>query len=103
MQSYSDEVGVPDYIQLMKDYLGGRIDAQEYTRNYFDLNAKRVWIPNEEASRITQQAYGDADDYEPDAALREKNAQWIGEQELRNRVAKSLRELEALGHQVDQD
>lgn len=101
MESSGDEIGVVDFIRLMKAFLEGDIPAQKYTRAYFDLTKKRVNIPNEEADLITQQAYGDADDYEPDAELRRTNPQWIGEPELRQRVAKSLRDLEALGYQVD--
>ena len=101
MAGYGDELGVVDFIRLMKAFLDGSIGARNYKRSYFDLAKKRVNIPNEEVSRITQRAYGDADDYEPETELRQANRQWIGEPELRERVAKSLRELEALGYQSE--
>jgi hypothetical protein len=101
MENYGDEFSVIDYMRLMKTFLDENIDARKYKRSYFDLTKRRVNIPNEEVNRITQQAYGDADDYEPDTELRKTNPQWIGEPELRERVAKSLRELEALGYQVE--
>src|SRR4029077_11020279 len=101
MENYGEEFSVADYMRLMKAFSDRNIDARKYTRSYFDLAKKRMNIPNEEVNRITQQAYGDADDYEPDEALRQTNPQWIGEPELRQRVAKSLRELEALGYQVE--
>ncbi|MGO9640799.1 MAG: hypothetical protein ACLP1Y_05795 [Candidatus Acidiferrales bacterium] len=69
MENYGDEAGVPDYMRLMKDYLEGRINVDQYKRAYFVLGQKRVNIPDPEADRITQQAYGDADDYKPDPAL----------------------------------
>jgi hypothetical protein len=95
----NDEFDVTDYMRLMRDFLERRIDADQYARSYFKLTVKRVNIPNEKVNRITQQAYGDADDYEPDIAIREPN--WIGESELRDRVAKSLRELAALGFRLE--
>jgi hypothetical protein len=101
MENRGDEFGVVEYMRLMRDFLDERIDARHYARSYFELTTKRVSIPNDEVSRITQQAYGDADDYEADVMLRQKNPQWIGEYELRERVAKSLRELEGLGYRAD--
>jgi hypothetical protein len=101
MENSGNEFGVVDYLRLMTAFLEGSIDARAYTRGYFDLTNRRVNIPNEEVQRITQQAYGDADDYEPDTELRRTNSQWIGELQLRERVAKSLRKLEALGYQVE--
>ena len=100
MEGYRDELEVADFMRLMKAFLDGSIDAEKYTRTYFDLAKKRANIPNEEVDRITQQAYGDADDYEPDNDLRKANPQWIEEAELKERVAKSLRKLEALGYHV---
>ena len=101
MASSADELGVVDYMRLMKAFLDKRIDARNYARSYFDLAKRRVNIVSEEASRITQQAYGDADDYEPDAELRQADTRWIAEVELRERVAKSLREFEALGYRFE--
>jgi hypothetical protein len=97
----NDEFDVTDYMRLMRDFLDRRIDAHQYIRSYFELTVKRVNIPNEEVSRITQQAYGDADDYEPDITIRHPN--WIGESELRDRVARSLRELACLGYRLEDD
>lgn len=98
MENFGDECGIGDYMRLMKDYLGGRIQARQYARNYFDLAKKRVTMSSEETNRVTQEAYGDADDYEDDPVLRQHNPRWIGDSELRKRVANSLRELEALGY-----
>jgi hypothetical protein len=92
----SGEIDVVEYLRLMKDYLEDRIDAERYTKNYFELTKHRVNIRNEGINRVTQQAYGDADDYEPDATLRKTDPRWIGEAELKDRVRESLRELEAL-------
>lgn len=101
MENYPDEVSIQDYMRLMKAFLDGRTDADEYTRSYFDLAKKRANIPNEDVSRITQQAFGDADDYEADVELRLGNPQWIDEPTLRGRVANSLRELESLGYRIE--
>ncbi|HKV62152.1 MAG TPA: hypothetical protein VJO16_09580 [Candidatus Acidoferrum sp.] len=60
---------------------------------------KRKNIPNEEVDRITQQAYGDADDYEADPSIRLSSM--IDELQLRERVAKSLQELAAMGYGVE--
>jgi Bacterial self-protective colicin-like immunity len=87
MESYG-EVGVPEFLQLMKDYLDGRTDVRSYRQGYFALMKKRM-VLNEEESRILQTAYGDADDYDPLIRL----AHTIEEPELRKRVAKSLEEL----------
>jgi hypothetical protein len=101
METFGAEFGVVDFIRLMKAYLDRQIDARTYQRRYFDLTVQRVNIPNEDVSRITQQDYGDADDYEPDDALRQTNPQWVGKLQLRQRVAKSLRDLEALGYRLE--
>jgi len=90
------EVGVLDYMRLMNDYLNEKINVDEYTASYFKLNKKRVNIRDEAACLIVMQAFGDADDYEPDVTIR--RSPWIGEAELRTRVEKSLRELNALGY-----
>jgi hypothetical protein len=97
MEDYG-ELSADVYSRLMKDFLDGRIDAKQYRRGYFSLAKKRVNIPNENVDRVTQQAYGDADDYEADPALRAKNPKWIDEAQLKERVAKSLRQLENLGY-----
>ena len=99
MENYG-EVSVLDFMRLMKDFLDRRISADQYARDYFGLSKKRINISDGAISRITQQAYGDADDYESDPAIR--YPKWIGEPELRERVTKSLHELEALGYRLDQ-
>ncbi|HYB62314.1 MAG TPA: colicin immunity domain-containing protein [Methylomirabilota bacterium] len=86
------------YSQLMKDFLDGRVTAAHYCRNYFDLGHRRVVIPNEEVERVTRQAFWDAEDYEADPSLRARNPKWIDEAQLKERVARSLRELESLGY-----
>lgn len=101
MENFGDVVGIVDYMRLMQSFLDGRMDAQNYAKSYFDLTKRRTIISDDEVSRITQQAYGDADDYEPDLDLRRSNPQWIDEPELRQRVAKSFRELEALGYRIE--
>ena len=83
-----DEVTVPHFIQLMRDYLEGRIDAGSYQESYFVLMKKRM-IVSEAQSRVLRQAYGDADDYDPVVRLQYT----IEEPELRRRVAKSLEQL----------
>jgi hypothetical protein len=95
MENYG-EVGVEDYLRLMSEYLAGKIDADKYIKGYFAFNKYRVNLPNEAAEEIILRAHGDADDYEPDPTLRQSNSQWIGEPELRERVAKSFHKLEAL-------
>src|SRR5579859_3858760 len=94
----SGELSVADFARLMKDYLDRRIGPAQYAKSYFALFKKRMVVPNEELSRILQQAYGDADDYEPDTAIRQENPKWVGETELKERVEKSLRELRAFGY-----
>jgi hypothetical protein len=95
-----EERDIRDCMRLMRQFLDGQIDAKQYTRSYFDLTKERVNIPDEETSMITQQAYGDADDYEADASLRERDRQWIDEVQLKERVAKSFHRLEALGWRI---
>lgn len=89
----SDEVGVPEFVHLMKDFLNARIDAHTYQKNYFELMKKRITL-SEKESRILQQTYGDADDYDPVARL----PYTIEEPELRHMVRKSLEELAVLGY-----
>jgi hypothetical protein len=95
------EVGALDYMHLMADYLTGKIDGDQFTKSFFGLDKRRVNLPDERASELILRAHGDADDYEPDTDLQRTNRQWIGERELRERVAKSLRELEALGYYIE--
>jgi hypothetical protein len=97
VESYG-EVGVPEFTHLMRDFLQGRLDARQYTQQYFALMKKRMTLTEEE-SRVLQRAYGDADDYEPDAAIELPNL--LTEHQLRERVAQSLRELAELGHSVE--
>jgi len=97
MESYG-EVGIIDYMRLMKHFLAGNISAKQYTKSYFSFNKKRISIPNELANQVILYAHGDADDYESDPELRLKDPQWINESQLKERVAKSLHELEALGY-----
>lgn len=87
-----------DYLRLMKSYISGRIDVQNYQREFFSMNAKRSLL-SEEASQIIQKAYHDADDYDAVVQL----LHTIGEPRLRELVAQSISALEALGHRVDQD
>jgi hypothetical protein len=91
MENYR-EVGVPDYLRLMKDYLNEQIDALSYQRGIFDLMKQRARLSDEEFG-ILQIAYGDADDYDPIVRLEYT----ILEPELRRRVANSIEELAALG------
>ena len=97
MENYA-EVGVPEFTRLMKDFLQGRLDAGQYAQQYFALMKKRMTLTEEE-SRVLQRAYGDADDYEPDASIELPNL--LSEHQLRERVAQSLRELAELGHGVE--
>ena len=97
MGNHVDGVSVVAFSRLMKHFLEGRISAMRYTRSYFKLMPMRMIIPNGEVDQVTQQAYGDADDYEPDESLRQQNPRWIDENELREKVRRSLRELEDLG------
>jgi hypothetical protein len=48
------EVGVTEHIQLMKDYLAGRINLDQYSRSYFALSKKRANI-SDQAYRITNE------------------------------------------------
>jgi Bacterial self-protective colicin-like immunity len=94
MEDYG-EVGVPEFLQLMKGFIEMRISARNYRETYFTLMKRRM-ILSEEESRILQQAYGDADDYDPTMMLHHT----IDELELRERVAKSIGKLSALGYAV---
>jgi len=96
----SGEVGVPEFIRLMKDFLENRIVAKQYAEEYFTLMVKRMTLTDKE-SRILQQAYGDADDYEPDPMIELSNL--IKEPQLKERVAKSLRELAELGYCLESE
>jgi len=87
------EVSVLDFLRLMKDYVEGRIDAEQYRTTYFALLIKRMIVKVDE-SRILQQGYGDADDYDPTVTL----PYTLEESQLRERVAKSIAELESLGY-----
>jgi hypothetical protein len=89
-----DEACVSEYLQLMTSYHKGLIDARSYQSAYFSLMVKRI-ILTEEESRILQQAYGDADDYDAELKLEYT----IDEPELRARVSRSIAELIALENQ----
>jgi hypothetical protein len=89
------EVGVSDFLRLMKSYLDREIDAKSYCSRYFDLMTKRMTI-SREVSTILQIGFGDADDYDPDLRLEHT----ILEPALRDRVAKTITELEGLGYTV---
>jgi hypothetical protein len=95
MEHYG-EVGVPDFLRLMQNYLDGKIDVDSYCSSYFDLAVKRNTITSDE-SRIIYTAYHDADDYDPEVRLEHT----ILEPELRRRIAMSIEELAALGHKLD--
>ena len=88
------QIEVLDFVRLMKDFLDGRIDVQQYTRSYFELNTKRI-ILSEEKGKMLEQGYG-ADDFDDLVHL----AQAIDEEQLRDRVSASLARLKMLGHAV---
>ena len=92
MENYG-EIDISDFLRLMKDFVDGRIDARQYQSSYSDLMIKRFVVPSEDVSRVLQQAFGDADDYDPVVRL----PSTIEEPELRRRVSNSIRELESLG------
>jgi len=80
----------------MTDYLRGQITVDQYRENYFAMIIKRMTVPDE-ASKILQQAYGDADDYDSVVTL----DYTISEAQLRERVAKSAQKLAALGYDLE--
>ena len=86
------QIAVLDFVRLMKDFLDKRIDVHQYCRGYWELNVKRI-VVSEEESKILQQAFGDADDFDEVVDL-----EYISESQLRERVAASLERLRALGH-----
>jgi Bacterial self-protective colicin-like immunity len=88
------QVGVIDYVRLMKDFLGRRIDVHEYRRCFFSFAKMRADVLSEEEDKIIQQAYGDADDFDDSVKLEYV----INEGQLRQRV--SLEKLKTLGHAI---
>jgi Bacterial self-protective colicin-like immunity len=89
------QIQVLDFVRLMKDFLDGRVGVKDYQRQYFELNTKRV-ILSEEESKILQQAYGDADDFDDAVQL----AYTINEEQLKERVSVTLERLRRLGHPI---
>lgn len=89
------QIEVLDFVRLMKDFLGRRIDVHQYQRSYFDLSKKRLLATPEE-DKIVQQAYGDADDFDDVVHLEYT----IDEEQLRTRVSASLERFKALGHAI---
>jgi|SRR5580765_8800167 len=90
------QVGVADYVRLMKDFLDHRIDVHEYRRCYFSFAKMRAGILSEGEDKIIQQAYGDADDFDNAVKLEYT----IDEGQLRLRVSASLEKLKTLGHAI---
>ena len=62
------EVGALDFFRLMEEYLSGSRDARSYQQGFFALMKKRA-VLSEDESRIVQESYGDADDYDPGIRL----------------------------------
>jgi len=89
------QIAVLDFVRLMKDFLDERINVHQYRRSYGELNVKRI-IVSEEESKILQQAFGDADDFDEVVHLEYT----ISKSQLRERVAASLEKLRALGYPV---
>jgi hypothetical protein len=88
---------VSDYLGVMDDFLESRVSTEEYRRRFFEMGKKRCVLSDEE-DVVIQKAYGDADDYDEVVSL----PCTINESELRERVANSVKMLEALvGHQPD--
>lgn len=71
----------------------GQIDARGYQAAYFALMKRRTNLAAEEFE-IIQQAFVDADDYDPEVRLEHT----IEEPELRTRVGKTVRELAEIIH-----
>ena len=92
----SGEVGVPEFVKLMRDYLEQRVDASQYRSRLFSLFKQRMIVQNEVVSQVLQEAYGDADDYDPVVRL----PYTIQEPELKARVQRSLERLGSLGCDV---
>jgi hypothetical protein len=88
-----DEVRASDFLKLMRGFLTGQIDARGYQKAYFALMKRRTNLAMEEFE-IIQQAFVDADDYDPEVRLEYT----IEEPELKKRVANSVEELSGLGY-----
>jgi hypothetical protein len=89
------EVGVSDFLCLMKEFLEGSIDVDTYRNGVFALMKKRARISDNEF-RIIQAAFVDADDYEPAVRLEHT----ILEPVLKRRVAMSIKGLAAVRYEV---
>jgi len=89
------QIEVLDFVRLMKEFLGRRIDVRQYQQSYFDLSKKR-FVATPEEDKILQQAYGDADDFDDVVHLEYT----VDEEQLRSRVSTSLERLKALGHAI---
>jgi hypothetical protein len=88
---------VSDYLGVMDDFLESRVSTEEYRRRFFEMG-KKPCVLSDETDVVIQKAYGDADDYDEVVSL----PCTINESELRERVANSVKMLEALvGHQPD--
>ncbi len=83
-------------VKLVSLTLNGCIAVDHYRKSYFALIKKRMTVTDDE-SRILQQAYGDADDY--DAVVKLEYA--IDEAQLRERVAQTVSKLAALGYELE--
>jgi hypothetical protein len=92
MEGYG-EVYVLDFLQLMEDYLSRKRDARSYRQEFFALMKRRT-VLSEDESRTVQEAYGDADDYDPEIRL----PYTIKEPELRKRVATAAAKLAIVSH-----
>jgi hypothetical protein len=91
------EVGVADFLNLMKGYVDLKIDALSYQKGFFALMKRRSNLTEDEF-RVLQTAFVDADDYDPILRLEYT----ITEPELRRRVANSISDLDALGYDAVQ-
>jgi hypothetical protein len=94
MENYG-EVGVTDFLCLMKEYLEEKIDVDTYRHGVFALMKKRARLSDDEF-RIIEVAFVDADDFDPVLRLEYT----ILEPELKRRVALSIKGLAALGSEV---
>lgn len=82
---------VSDYLLLMIKFLDHHISVDDYRRSIVEMAKKRT-LMSEGADIVVQRAYGDADDYDDVVQL----PYTIGEAELRERVAGSVKSLEHL-------
>jgi hypothetical protein len=84
------------YVDLLKEFLAGRIDAPSFEHGYSEAFKNETNILPENVFSILDGLFADVDAFCADPELRARTKDGISEEQLRDCCAEALKRLEAV-------